>query len=154
MPDRASLIIVNYCSAQLAIAAARSARDATRAPLQVVIIDNSDESEVLRPHADVFLAAGTNLGYGAAINRARRHCDSDVLIAANPDVRFGAGSIDRLLQADADLSGPALYWDDAFEWILPPSELHTAAEAFDAAMASRSAVWQRGRDRRRLQKRI
>lgn len=154
MPDRASLIIVNYRSAELAIAAARSAREATSAALQVVIIDNSDESDVLRTHADVFLSAGTNLGYGAAINRARQHCDGDVLVAANPDVRFGAASIDRLLEAGADLAGPALYWDDGFDWILPPSELHTTAEALDAALGSRSRSWGRRRDRRRLQKRM
>jgi N-acetylglucosaminyl-diphospho-decaprenol L-rhamnosyltransferase len=157
MPARGSLIVVNYRTALLAIDAVRSARAATRAPLQVVIVDNSvdaGEADALRPHADVLIAAETNLGYGAAINRARRQCDGEVLIAANPDVRFGAGSIDRLLETDADVAGPALYWDDAFRWILPPSDLHTTFEVLDAAIASRSAAWHRGRDRRRIRKRI
>lgn len=157
MPSPCSLIIVNYHSAPLAIDAARSARAATRNPLQVVIIDNSvddREAEALKHHADVFIAAETNLGYGTAINRARRHCDGDVVLAANPDVRFGPGSIDLLLDADADVAGPALYWDDAFAWILPPSDLHTAFDAFDAAFASRSALWRRRRDRRRIKNRM
>lgn len=153
----ASLIVVNFRSSSLAIDAVRSARAATRTPLQVVIVDNSvdpAEAEALRPHADVLIAAETNLGYGAAINRARRQCHGDVFIAANPDVRFATGCIDRLLETDADVAGPALYWDDALSWILPPSDLHTTADVLDAAMGSRSAVWRRRRDRRRIRKRI
>lgn len=152
-----SLIVVNYRSAPLTIDAIRSARAATASPMQVVIVDNSvdpAEAALLRPHGDVLIAPDTNLGYGAAINRARRRCDGDVLIAANADVRFGARCIDHLLQADAEVAGPALFWDDAFNWILPPSDLHTAPEVLDAAMASRSPIWERGRDRRRIRKRI
>ncbi|HEY6843177.1 MAG TPA: glycosyltransferase [Thermoanaerobaculia bacterium] len=149
-----SLVIVNYRSARLAIEAIRSARANTRAPLQVIVVDNSDEADALRPHADLLLAPNTNLGYGAAINRARAKCDGDVLIASNADVVFGDGAIDALVAADADVAGPALFWDDAFTWILPPSELHTTAEGIDAAIASRSARWNRSRDRHRIRKRI
>jgi GT2 family glycosyltransferase len=149
-----SLVIVNYRSAALAIEAIRSARATTRAPLQVIVVDNSDEGDVLRPHADLLLAPNMNVGYGAAINRARAKCDGDVLLASNADVVFGDGAIDALVDSDADVAGPALFWDDAFTWILPPSELHTTAEAIDAAIASRSARWNRSRDRQRIRKRI
>ncbi|HUJ12779.1 MAG TPA: glycosyltransferase [Thermoanaerobaculia bacterium] len=150
----ASLVIVNYRSAPLAIEAIRSARATTQSPLQVIVVDNSDEADVLRPHADILIAPNANLGYGAAINRARRHCDGEFLIAANADVRFGDGAIGRLIESGADLAGPALFWDDAFSWILPPSDLHTTAETFDAAIASRSARWARSRDRHRVRNRI
>lgn len=150
----ASLVIVNYRSAPLAIRAIRSARATTRAPLQVIVVDNSDEADALGPHADLLLTPNTNLGYGAAINRARTKADGDVLIASNADVVFGDGAIDALVESGADLAGPALFWDDAFTWVLPPSELHTTAEAIDAAVASRFARWHRSRDRHRIRKRI
>lgn len=157
MPARCSLIIVNYRSASLAADAIRSARATARAQLQVIVVDNSvdpSEAEMLKEHADIVIAADRNLGYGAAINRARQRAQADAMIAANPDVRFGEGAIDRLLDTDADVAGPALYWDDAFEWILPPADLHTAGETVDAALASRSAKWRASRGRRRLQARI
>ena len=157
MSSSCSLIVVNYRSASLAIDAIRSARTSTRGALQVIVVDNSvdpAEAGALRPHADVLLTPDVNLGYGAAINRARAKCDGDFLLAANADVRFGAQSIDRLLESGADVAGPALFWDDAFTWFLPPSDLHTVADALDTAIASRSPRWQRSRDRQRTKKRL
>lgn len=157
MPATISLIVVSYRSASLAIDAIRSARSATRLPMQVIAVDNSvdpREAESLRPHADVLIAPPDNLGYGAAINRARERADGDVLLIANADVIFGAQSIDRLADADSDMAGPALYWDNAFTWLLPPSDLHTTADALDVAIASRSVRWARSRDRHRIRKRI
>lgn len=157
MPARITLIVVSYRSASLAIDAIRSARSATSAALQVVAVDNSvdaKEAEALRPHADRLIAADRNLGYGAAVNRARAKADGDVLIVANADVVFGAGSIDHLADADADMAGPALFWDGAHSWLLPPSDLHTTGEAIDAAIASRWKRWERSRDRQRIRKRI
>lgn len=157
MPRSVSLIVVNYRSASLAIDAIRSARAATSAPLQVIAVDNTvdaAEAAALRPHADILLAPDRNLGYGAAINRARGKSDGDVLVVANADVVFGPQSIDRLTDIDADMAGPALFWDEGFAWFLPPSDLHTTGDAIDAAIASRSKRWQRSRDRHRIKKRI
>ena len=157
MASRCSLVLINYKTASLAIDAIRSARAASGSPLQVVVVDNSvDEAEAdaLRPHADVLIAPGENRGYAAAINRARRDCDGDVLLVCNADVKFDRQAIDRLLDADAAVAGPGLFWDEAFEWHLPPSELHTAAETLDRAVASRVATWRRRRDRRRVLQRI
>jgi GT2 family glycosyltransferase len=156
MATLCSLIVVNYKSASLAIDAIRTARAATRNPMQVVVVDNSvdaREAEALRPYADVLIAPPSNVGYGAAINRARGACEGQVLVISNPDVRYGPQSIDALSGADADVAGPALFWDDAFTWILPPSDLHTAPEALDAAIASRWPRWRRSRDRQRIRKR-
>lgn len=157
MVSNCSLIVVNYKSASLAIDAIHSARAATSKPVQVVVVDNSvdpQEATTLRPHADVLLTSSSNVGYAAAINRGRTVADGEMLIISNPDVRYGPESIDRLLDADADVAGPALFWDDAFTWILPPSELHTASEALDTAIASRLPRWQRARDRQRIRKRM
>lgn len=157
MPSSVSLIVVNYRSASLAIDAIRTARSATTNPVQVVVVDNSvdrGEAMALQLHADFLIAPDVNLGYGAAINRARSKCDGDFLVVANADVLFGDRAIDLLVESGADVAGPALFWDDAFKWILPPSDLHTAADALDAAIASRSARWQRSRDRQRIQRRL
>ena len=153
----AALIIVNYHSASLAIEAIRSARATTALPLSVVVVDNSvDAAEVaaIRPHADHLIAAERNLGYGAAINRARKHCDVEVLVVSNADVVFGEGAIDRLVATRASVSGPALFWDDEFRWSLPPSELHTNRQVIDRVIATRSRIWARARDRRRIRERI
>jgi N-acetylglucosaminyl-diphospho-decaprenol L-rhamnosyltransferase len=157
MPARLSLIVVSYRSAALAIDAIRSARAATAAELQVIAVDNSvdgREAEALRPHADMLIAPERNLGYGAAVNHARTKADGEILIVANADVLFGDGSIDRLAETDANMCGPALFWDDGHSWLLPPSDLHTTGEAIDAALASRWKRWERSRDRHRIRKRI
>jgi N-acetylglucosaminyl-diphospho-decaprenol L-rhamnosyltransferase len=156
MPS-AALIVVNYRTSALAVDAIRSARAAFSGALQVVVVDNSvddAEAQALRPHADVLIVSERNVGYAAAINRARKACDAASLIVANPDVVFAPSSLDALLGVGADVAGPALYWDDAHEWLLPPSELHTTAEVLDRAAASRSAAWARARDRRRVRARM
>jgi GT2 family glycosyltransferase len=154
MGTSVSLLVVNYRSAALAIEAIRSARAAARDPLQVVVVDNSAEAEALRPVADVFIASVGNVGYAAAINRGRRDCDGEVIVAANPDVIFAAGAIDALVDADAAVAGPALFWDDAHEWLLPPADLHTSRDTLGYALATRSRAFARRRDRRRIRERI
>jgi len=135
-----SLLVVNYRSSALALEAIRSARAATRGPLQAVAVDNSvdpAEAEALRGAADVLVVSDRNLGYAAAINRGRRECDGEVIVAANPDVVFAGGAIDRLAEANAAVAGPALFWDDAHEWLLPPADLHTARAVLGYALATR-----------------
>lgn len=156
-----SLLLVNYRSAALALEAIRSARAATSLPLRVVVVDNSAdprEAECLRGHADELLAPDKNLGYAGGVNAGRPECAGEIIIVSNPDVVFGPSSIDELLHAlddpDVAVAGPALFWDDAFSWMLPPSELHTAREKLGEAMASRSATLARRRDRRRIRERI
>lgn len=156
-----SLLIVNYRSAELAIEAIRSARAATARPLHVVVVDNSvDEaqSELLRPHCDVLLLSPANIGYAAAINAGRRKCEGSAIVVSNPDVVFRDSAIDILASALDDervaVAGPALYWDDRGQWILPPSDLQTAWNKLDEALASRSRAWFNWRDRRRIRRRL
>jgi len=152
MGTAVSLLVVNYRSAALALEAIRSARAATRNPLQVVVVDNSDEGDALRCAADVYIASGRNAGYAAAINRGRRACDGEVIVAANPDVIFAGGALDELAGANAAVAGPALFWDDAHEWILPPADLQ--ADTLARALATRLRTLARRRDLRRFRARI
>lgn len=152
-----SLLAVNYRSAELARDAIRTARAASSEPLQVVVVDNSvdaREAESLRDVADALIASDANVGYAAAINRGRRACDGDVIIVTNPDVRFAPRAIDELATSGADVAGPALFWDDAHEWLLPPADLHTTRDRLEHALATRATSMQRKRDRRRTRERI
>ena len=154
-----SLLVVNYRAARLAAEAVRTARIASRSPLQVVIVDNScdpAEAGLLRPYADVLLVSPVNSGYAGGINSGRRACTGDAIVVTNPDVTFGPEAIDRLVGAldDVPVAGPALYWDDAHRWMLPPGQVHDAIEKLDEVLAGRSRRWQEALDRRRFLRRV
>jgi N-acetylglucosaminyl-diphospho-decaprenol L-rhamnosyltransferase len=152
-----SLLVVNYRSAALAAEAIRTARAASSEPLQVVVVDNSREADALRPHADVVIASSTNRGYAGGINDGRPACKGEVIVACNPDVTFAAGAIDELaaeLARGAAVAGPALFWDEAHTWLLPPADLHTGRDKLDEVLAGRSAKWAAQRDRRRFRRRL
>ena len=155
-----SLLVVNYRSAALAFEAIRSARAATAQPLQVVAVDNScdpAEAAALRSAADVLLTPAQNLGYAGAINLGRKSCDGKAIVVSNPDVVFAPGSIDMLvaqLDGRTAVAGPALFWDDAHEWLLPPADRNSGWQKLDEVLASRSRAWAVQRDRRRVQQRL
>ena len=54
----------------------------------------------------------------------------------------------------AAVSGPALFWDDAHQWHLPPGDLNHGWQKIDAILASRSPQWREQWDRRRIHERI
>lgn len=156
-----SLVVVNYRSSGLALQAIRSARMSTRDSLQVVGVDNScdhGEAEALRPHVDVLIVSPGNVGYAAAINRGRQECRGEIMIVSNPDVVFAPGAIDSLVAAladrDAAVAGPALFWDDGYRWMLPPSDLQTVPRKLSDVLSTRSSAWRRRRDRRRFRERV
>jgi N-acetylglucosaminyl-diphospho-decaprenol L-rhamnosyltransferase len=154
-----SLLVVNYRSAALAAEAVRTARATTHEPLQVVVVDNScdaAEAEALRDCVDTLIVSDANRGYAGGINLGRPACNGETIIVSNPDVTFAPGAIDHLHDAlrDAAVAGPALFWDEGHQWMLPPGDLNTAPEKLDEALASRSRAWREQRDRRRFHKRV
>ena len=154
--SRRALILINYRSSSLALDAIRSARAASAEPVQVVVVDNtvdSQEAAALRGVCDVLLTPSRNLGYAAAINLARRSTEAELLIVSNPDVVFDAGAIDAL-DIGVPVAGPALFWDRALTWRLPPSDRYGTAERLDAAIASRNRGRALARDRRRFRHRV
>ena len=79
---------------------------ATDRPLTVVLADNGStdgapEEAVTRYPGTRLLRTGANLGYGTAVNRAvaTLPVDDEFVLVANPDVTWGPGSIDALLEA-------------------------------------------------------
>ncbi|MGZ5444242.1 MAG: glycosyltransferase family 2 protein [Thermoanaerobaculia bacterium] len=155
-----SLLVVNFRSAALAANAIRSARDSVSSPLQVVVVDNScdaREADALRGIADTLIVSETNRGYAGGINAGRRACDGEVLVISNPDVVFAPRSIDLLSEAvdgRTAVAGPALFWDGAHQWHLPPGDLVTAPQKIDQILAGRSSEWRAQRDRRRFRQRV
>lgn len=155
-----SLLVVNFRSVALAETAVRTAREASSQPLQVVIVDNScdpEEADALRRIADQVVVADRNLGYAGGINLGRPSCDSDTIVIANADLIFAPRSIDRLVEALDErtaVAGPALFWDDAHQWHLPPGDLMTAPQKIDQILATRSSEWRAQRDVRRFRQRV
>jgi len=81
---------------------------ATDRPVRVVMADNGSTDgapeEAVERYPNVrLLRTGANLGYGTAVNRAVADClldaDTEFFVVANPDVQWGPGSIDALLDA-------------------------------------------------------
>jgi GT2 family glycosyltransferase len=154
-----SLLVVNYRSAALAAEAIRSARASSSVPLQVVVVDNSEdpaEAAALQGLADRLVISDRNRGYAGGINLGRPACEAETIVISNPDVTFGEGAIDRLHEAlgSAAAAGPALFWDSAEKWMLPPGDRSTALEKMDTILAGRSASWREQRERRRILRRV
>lgn len=154
-----SVVIVNYRTAALACEAVASARTASSLPVEVIVIDNSESAEeagvLAGSGADLVLVAPRNLGYGAGVNFGASKATGDVLLAANPDVIFHAGAIDALLDGSDDrtVAGPAIFWDRACSWRLPPADLPSAAHKIAQLRASRSVSYARRRDAARARER-
>src|SRR5947209_4942270 len=81
---------------------------ATERPVSVLMADNGStdgapQAAVERYPGVRLFSTGANLGYGSAVNRAIAQLgDADEwIVVANPDVQWGPGSIDALLDAAA-----------------------------------------------------
>jgi N-acetylglucosaminyl-diphospho-decaprenol L-rhamnosyltransferase len=81
---------------------------ATERPVSVLMADNGStdgapQAAVERYPGVRLFSTGANLGYGGAVNRAIAQLDDgdEWVIVANPDVQWGPGSIDALLDAAA-----------------------------------------------------
>lgn len=98
-----SLVTVSYFSGREVATCLSSARRAITGAFDATIVNNAtvhdvDAALAWVPEAQV-VEAGSNLGYGAAVNLAARRLGDDVewILVTNPDVVFLPGSIDSLL---------------------------------------------------------
>ncbi|MEB3982258.1 glycosyltransferase family 2 protein [Mycobacterium sp. 663a-19] len=130
---------------------------ATERPVSVVLADNGStdgtpQAAVERyPNVRLF-DTGANLGYGTAVNRAIAHLDEvgqpwvdDWVIVANPDVQWGPGSIDALLDAAtrwprAGALGPLIRDPDGSVY---PSARHLPSLIRGGMHAVLGPVWKR-----------
>ena len=66
-----------------------------------------------------------NRGYAAGLNAGVAEASGEILLLANPDIRFFDGSLERLLAGldkDFDVVGPQFVWDAEASVFLPPAE--------------------------------
>lgn len=158
-PSR-TLIIVNYKSWQETQQAIRSAHLASTEPLEIVVVDNSCDERELEQLQLIdgirLIASERNSGYAGAVNRGVAESEGEVLFLSNPDIRFGARSIDLLAEHAmiSTIAGPHFAWDERGEWHLPPADEVNALFKADEIMAQHSTAWNRFRDLRRADARV
>ncbi len=105
MTDAVAVVTVTYSPGPHLERFLASLSMATELPVTVLLADNGSTDGT--PQAAVerypnvrLIDMGANLGYGTAVNRAVAQLDdADWMIVANPDVQWGPGSIDALLDA-------------------------------------------------------
>ncbi|QLL10036.1 glycosyltransferase family 2 protein [Mycobacterium vicinigordonae] len=132
---------------------------ATERPVSVLLADNGStdgtpQAAVMRYPNVRLLPTGSNLGYGTAVNRtvaklAQRDESwvEDWMIVANPDVQWGPGSIDALLEAAgrwprAGALGPLIRDPDGSVY---PSARHLPSLVRGGMHALLGPVWPRNR---------
>jgi N-acetylglucosaminyl-diphospho-decaprenol L-rhamnosyltransferase len=97
------VVAVTYSPGEALEQFVTSLSEASDGPLDVVLSDNGStdgtpESVAARyPHVRL-LRTGGNVGYGAAVNAGLADLTDGWALVANPDVRFGPGSVDELLR--------------------------------------------------------
>ncbi|MBX7450603.1 glycosyltransferase family 2 protein [Mycolicibacterium sp. 3033] len=108
MSDELYVVTVTYSPGPHLDRFLASLAHATERPVTVIMADNGSddgapEDAVERYDNVRLLRTGANLGYGSAINRAVAEyglsTTTDMFVIANPDVQWGPGSIDLLLEA-------------------------------------------------------
>lgn len=113
---RVGVVIVTYRSAPTIDACLLSLRNASSAPLDVVVVDNAsadDSAERAESHGVTVIRRADNAGYGAANNEGLAALDCEIVVLANPDTVWPNGSIDALVgvldsHRDVGLVSPVL----------------------------------------------
>jgi N-acetylglucosaminyl-diphospho-decaprenol L-rhamnosyltransferase len=105
--DELAVVTVTYSPGETLEAFLDSLQAATTRPLRVVLADNGSVDGAPERAAEregvELLRIGENVGYGTAANRAVAGLGPEVgwVVVANPDLVWGEGSLDVLLEAGA-----------------------------------------------------
>ena len=125
-------IIVNYKVADLTLRAVRSVIGSeSRGPLNVVVVDNSEErieAEKLYdrlPAGVKLIVTPKNIGFGRACNMAFERFSGEYVLLLNPDARLLPGCLIRLQKTLSSVEkvaavAPQAFWDDGLTYFLPP----------------------------------
>jgi N-acetylglucosaminyl-diphospho-decaprenol L-rhamnosyltransferase len=103
--DELAVVTVTYSPGETLERFLDTLDEATKRPYRVVLADNGSTDGAPQKAAErdgvQFLSTGENLGYGAAANRGAAEFGDEFgwVIVANPDIEWGPGSIDTLLEA-------------------------------------------------------
>jgi N-acetylglucosaminyl-diphospho-decaprenol L-rhamnosyltransferase len=125
---KASLIVVcHHSSAELPRCLETFRRHAAAAGVEVEVVvveqsEDEDEAEAAAACRPDTLLVRPNRGYAAGLNAGMTAAEGEVLLLANPDIRFLDDSVGPLVAAatgGADVAGPQLLWDEGGEVLLP-----------------------------------
>lgn len=104
--DELAVVTVTYSPGETLDTFLSTLSTATTRPVSVVLADNGSTDGVperaAAEHRHVtFVPTGGNLGYGAGVNRGVASLPDSVgwVVIANPDLSWGVGSLDALLEA-------------------------------------------------------
>ena len=127
MPAPVRVVVVTWNSSSVLPTFVSSLATATTSAYEVVVVDNSSPEGPPPPGDYRLVESGGNLGYGKGANLGASGFEGDVLVVANPDVRWEPGALDELIAAldrwpTAGCVGPAIRTTD--------DRLYPSARAF------------------------
>lgn len=119
--DLLPVVVVTYSPGEHLDSFLTTLEDATCAPYEVLLVDNGSidgaPEAVAAAGRARLLRAGSNLGYGAGMNRGVAATTGPWVLLANPDICWAPGALDALLAAAtrwpaAGALGPAIRTPD------------------------------------------
>ncbi|WP_134322662.1 glycosyltransferase family 2 protein [Cumulibacter soli] len=145
--DEVTVVVVTFSPGEHLAAFLDSLQDAAQCPPRVIMVDNgsvdgSVEAAEGRDGVEL-IRTGSNLGFGSAANIGAAEVVTDWILVANPDLVWGPGSIDALLDAarrwpNAAAIGPAITTADDE---LYPSARLLPSIGIGAGHAIFGAIW-------------
>ena len=150
---KASMVVVCHHSSEVVaecVASFRRAGEEASVATEVVAVEQSEdegeEGAVASLGVDRMVVR-SNAGYAAGLNTGMKETSGEVVLLANPDIRFAGGSLGPLLETlgdGYDVVGPQFVWDAAGEVLFPPAEDPAPSEELRRIMRSRwQWRWQR-----------
>ncbi len=142
-----SVILVNYKTAVLLLGAVSSIQTQEGVgSVEIIVVDNSvsdHEDKLLRaqlPSEVTYIRNKENTGFAKACNQAFARSSGDYVLLLNPDARLLPAALSHLVNSietrpDAGAISPRAYWDDACQFLLPPSTFPSLTNLYGKAMA-------------------
>ena len=128
---KVSLVVVCHHSSRVLSQCVESFRreaSATGVESEVVAVEHSEDAAERARVEEIgvdLLLERPNRGYAAGLNTGAEEAGGEVLLLANPDIRFFPGSLAPLLvgiEQGFDVVGPQFVWDDDGRVLLPAAE--------------------------------
>jgi len=128
---KVSLVVVCHHSSPVLAQCVESFRHEAAAAgveAEVVAVEHSEDAAEFARVETVGvdrLLERPNRGYAAGLNAGAEEATGNILLLANPDIRFFSGSLSALLDGISqgfDVVGPQFVWDDGGQVLLPAAE--------------------------------
>lgn len=154
---KVSLVVVCHHSSDVLRTCVESFRhevEAAGVEAEVVVVEQSEDLDEFHRVAEIGvdkLLERPNRGYAAGLNAGVEEAGGEVLLLANPDIRFFNGSVGALLAAlreGFDVVGPQFVWDADGAVLLPPAEDPSPSAELGRGLRRRWRwAWSRGLSR-------